>query len=73
MKYGNNIRTRVFFVILDKYPRLAFEFVEHDDKTNQSSPVDFEFSDIYTTSVLYSLTISRIFEAIRYWGNQIQL
>ena len=31
--------------IHDKFPHLTMEFVEHNDKTNQSYPVDFKFTN----------------------------
>lgn len=47
MNNSENITTEALsLAVNDKFPCLNLEFVEHNDKTNQSYPVDMNFKNI---------------------------
>ena len=47
MDCSENLRMKALsLAIHDNFPNLSFEFVEHNDATNQSYPVDLKFTDV---------------------------
>ena len=47
MGYSENLRMKALsLAIHDNFPNLSFEFVEHNEKTNTSYPVDLSYTDV---------------------------